>query len=55
MVLWTAAVALGAIAAVFILLAPWLMPLLMFGQDNVSADLVVTLSGCCSRSSPSWG
>jgi putative peptidoglycan lipid II flippase len=44
MVLWTAAVALGAVAAVFILLAPWLMPLLMFGQDNVPTHLVVSLS-----------
>ncbi|MGZ4482126.1 MAG: murein biosynthesis integral membrane protein MurJ [Gaiellales bacterium] len=44
MVLWLTAVVLGGISALFVLLAPWVMPLLMFGQDNVSTGLVVTLS-----------
>jgi putative peptidoglycan lipid II flippase len=44
MVFWTAAVVLGAISALFILLAPVFVPLLLLGTDNVSADLTVTLT-----------
>src|SRR3954447_1784163 len=43
MVLWTAAVVLGALAAVFVLFAPWWVPLII-GEDGVPADLVVTLT-----------
>src|SRR4051812_8100337 len=43
MVLWTAAVGLGALAAVFVLFAPWWVPLII-GEDGVPADLVVTLT-----------
>jgi putative peptidoglycan lipid II flippase len=43
MVLWTAAVALGAIAALFMLLAPWWVPLIV-GDHGISSDLVVTLT-----------
>ena len=42
-VLWLAAVGLGALSALFILLAPWIMPLFVPG-DQIDADLVVTLS-----------
>src|SRR3954454_11639218 len=44
MVLWTAAVVLGALSAFFILFAPYLVPLLMVGTTNVSSDLVVSLT-----------
>jgi putative peptidoglycan lipid II flippase len=44
MVLWTTAVVLGAITALCILLAPVFVPLLLIGNDNVSSDLVVTLT-----------
>ncbi len=44
MVLWTTAVVLGAISALFILLAPLLVPVLLVGTSNVSSDLVVTLT-----------
>src|SRR3954454_14412175 len=44
MVLWTTAVLLGAVSAVFMLAAPLYVHLLLYGQDNVSADLVVTLT-----------
>ena len=44
MVLWTTAVFLGAVSAVFMLTAPLYVHLLLYGQDNVSADLVVTLT-----------
>ena len=42
--LWTTAVLLGAVSAVFMLTAPLYVHLLLYGQDNVSADLVVTLT-----------
>ncbi len=45
MVLWTRGRGAGRdLRRMFILLAPWLMPLLMFGQDNVPTQLVVSLS-----------
>src|SRR5262249_21660575 len=44
MVLWATTVILGAISAVFILLAPLLVPVLMVGTDNVSSDLVASLT-----------
>jgi putative peptidoglycan lipid II flippase len=44
MVLWTTAVVLGAVSAFFILFAPLLVPILMVGSSNVSADLVVSLT-----------
>jgi putative peptidoglycan lipid II flippase len=44
MVLWTTAVVLGAVSALLMLLAPLFVPLLMIGSDNVSSDLVVTLT-----------
>ncbi|MDX6532589.1 MAG: putative peptidoglycan lipid flippase [Gaiellales bacterium] len=44
MVIWTAAVVLGAISAIFILLAPVFVPLMLMGTDNISADLTVTLT-----------
>src|SRR3954447_1568553 len=44
MVLWTTGVLLGAVSALFMLLAPVYVPLLLYGQDNVSASLVVTLT-----------
>jgi putative peptidoglycan lipid II flippase len=44
MVLWTTAVVLGAISAVFVLAAPLLVPLLLLGTSHVSSDLVVTLT-----------
>src|SRR5947208_3359550 len=44
MVLWTTAVLLGALCAVLMLAAPLYVPLLLYGQDNVSSDLVVTLT-----------
>ncbi|MDX6524105.1 MAG: putative peptidoglycan lipid flippase, partial [Gaiellales bacterium] len=44
MVLWTTALVLGAISALFMLLAPLFVPLLMIGSDNVSSGLVVTLT-----------
>ena len=44
MVIWTTAVVLGAISALFVLLAPLLVPLLMVGTSNVSSDLVVSLT-----------
>jgi putative peptidoglycan lipid II flippase len=43
MVVWTAAIALGAIAALFMLLAPWWVPLIV-GDHGISSDLVVTLT-----------
>jgi putative peptidoglycan lipid II flippase len=43
-VLWLAATVLGALSAIFVLLAPWVMPLFVPGDDNVSVDLVVQLS-----------
>ena len=42
--LWLAAVVLGAISSIFILLAPWIMPLFVPGNQNIDPDLVVTLS-----------
>jgi putative peptidoglycan lipid II flippase len=42
-VVWTAAVALAAVAALFMLLAPVWVPLVV-GTDNVSDDLVITLT-----------
>ncbi|MDX6550112.1 MAG: putative peptidoglycan lipid flippase, partial [Gaiellales bacterium] len=39
MVLWTTALVLGAISALFMLLAPLFVPLLMIGSDNVSSGL----------------
>src|SRR5436305_986191 len=44
MVIWTTAVVLGAISALFILLAPVFVPILMVGTTNVSSDLVVSLT-----------
>src|SRR5437764_6176491 len=44
MVLWTTALVLGVVSAVFILLAPLLVPLLMLGAGHVSSDLVVSLT-----------
>ena len=44
MVLWTTAVLLGGLSALMILLAPVFVPLLLVGTDNVSSDLVVTLT-----------
>jgi putative peptidoglycan lipid II flippase len=44
MVIWTTAVVLGAISALFMLLAPLLVPVLMVGTSNVSSDLVVSLT-----------
>jgi putative peptidoglycan lipid II flippase len=44
MVLWTTAVALGALSALFMLLAPLFVPLLLLGNGNVSSDLVVSLT-----------
>ena len=35
---------LGGLAALFVLAAPWLMPIFVPGGDNVSTDLVVRLS-----------
>ena len=43
-VLWLAAVVLGAISALFIIAAPWIMPLFVPGHENIDPDLVVTLS-----------
>jgi putative peptidoglycan lipid II flippase len=43
-VLWMAAIVLGALSALFVLLAPWLMPLFVLGNEHVSEELVVTLS-----------
>jgi len=43
-VLWLAAVVLGAISALFIIAAPWIMPLFVPGDQNIDPDLVVTLS-----------
>jgi putative peptidoglycan lipid II flippase len=43
-VLWLAAVILGGLSALFILVAPWLMPLFVPGNQNIDPDLVVSLS-----------
>src|SRR6476646_7853618 len=43
-VLWLAAIVLGAISAVFIIAAPWIMPLFVPGDQHIDPDLVVTLS-----------
>jgi putative peptidoglycan lipid II flippase len=43
-VLWLAAIVLGALSAVFILVAPWLMPLFVPGHGNIDPNLVVSLS-----------
>jgi putative peptidoglycan lipid II flippase len=43
-VLWLAAVILGALSALFILVAPWLMPLFVPGNQNIDPNLVVSLS-----------
>jgi putative peptidoglycan lipid II flippase len=43
-VLWLVALILGGISALFVVLAPLLVPVLLYGQDNVSASLVVELS-----------
>ncbi len=43
-VLWLAAVVLGALSAVFILIAPWLMPIFVPGNENIDPGLVVSLS-----------
>ena len=43
-VLWLAAVVLGALSALFILIAPWLMPIFVPGHQNIDPDLVVSLS-----------
>src|SRR6478609_10422855 len=43
-VLWLAAVILGGLSALFILIAPWLMPLFVPGNQNIDPNLVVELS-----------
>lgn len=43
-VLWLAAVVLGGISALFVLIAPWIMPLFVLGQKNIDPNLVVELS-----------
>jgi len=43
-VLWLAAIVLGAISAVFIIAAPWIMPLFVPGDQHIDPDLVVKLS-----------
>lgn len=43
-VLWLAAVILGALASLFILVAPWVMPIFVPGHQNISTSLVVELS-----------
>jgi putative peptidoglycan lipid II flippase len=43
-VLWLTAVVLGALSALFILVAPWVMPLFVPGNGNISTGLVVSLS-----------
>jgi putative peptidoglycan lipid II flippase len=43
-VLWLAAVVLGAAASLFILIAPWVMPLFVLGEKNIDPNLVVSLS-----------
>ncbi|HEX5559610.1 MAG TPA: murein biosynthesis integral membrane protein MurJ [Gaiellales bacterium] len=43
-VLWLAAVVLGALSSLFILIAPWLMPIFVPGNQNIDPDLVVSLS-----------
>ncbi len=43
-VLWLAAVVLGALSSLFILIAPWLMPIFVPGNENIDPDLVVSLS-----------
>jgi putative peptidoglycan lipid II flippase len=43
-VLWLAAVILGAISSLFILLAPWIMPIFVPGNENIDPNLVVSLS-----------
>jgi putative peptidoglycan lipid II flippase len=43
-VLWLTAVVLGALASLFILVAPWVMPLFVPGSGNISTSLVVELS-----------
>ncbi len=43
-VLWLAAVILGGLSALFILVAPWLMPLFVPGNQNIDPNLVVELS-----------
>jgi putative peptidoglycan lipid II flippase len=43
-VLWLAAVILGGLSALFILVAPWLMPLFVPGNQNIDPNLVVSLS-----------
>jgi len=44
MVLWTTATLLTGLTALLMLLAPYYIPLFLAGQDNVSSDLVVTLT-----------
>ncbi|MGN6380057.1 MAG: murein biosynthesis integral membrane protein MurJ [Gaiellales bacterium] len=43
-VLWLVALILGGLSALFVVLAPLLVPVLMAGQSNVPTDLVVELS-----------
>ena len=43
-VLWLAAVILGALSSLFILLAPWIMPIFVPGNENIDPNLVVELS-----------
>ena len=43
-VLWLTAVILGGLSALFILVAPWLMPLFVPGNQNIDPNLVVELS-----------
>src|SRR5919198_795601 len=43
-VMWLAAAVLGGLSAVLILLAPWIMPLFVPGDQNIDPDLVVSLS-----------
>ncbi len=43
-VLWLTAVILGGLSALFILVAPWVMPLFVPGNQNIDPNLVVELS-----------
>jgi putative peptidoglycan lipid II flippase len=43
-VLWLTAVVLGGLSALFVLIAPWLMPLFVPGNQNIDPNLVVELA-----------
>ena len=44
------AVVLGTLTALFVLLAPVIMPLFAPGFDEQLTDLTINLRSCCSRS-----